>query len=233
MDSAYIQQHFSHIWKISSNLKGVPQFLGETNSAEWLNYLVPPSLSFIRFHWILHDSAVILSYFENFLKLKRGGSNFLGEPIILQNGWLIWSPLLHFSFKKLNDPLFTLWLCSAKQSFTPGNSAKWCSFYTPCGDTLENSKATWKFHLFFGWLLEILLNQPPMFGSANAKKKVFLSLLYTLSCDPHTTISYARRGMHGSYNIPLLPYSIQHSTYKLHDGAGGYVYGTNTFPVKY
>ena len=65
------------------------------------------------------------------------------------------------------------------------------------------------------------------------QKKVFLSLLYTLSCDPHTTISYARRGMHGSYNIPLLPYSIQHSTYKLHDGAGGYVYGTNTFPVRY
>ena len=32
----------------------------------------PKSLSFIRFQYILHDSAVLLSVFENFLKVKRG-----------------------------------------------------------------------------------------------------------------------------------------------------------------
>ena len=87
----------------------------ETNYAERLNYLNPllffsfkklndaNSSSFIRFDWILHDSAVLFSYFENFLKFKRGDLISWGKPI-LQNGWIIWSSLLYFSFKKLNYP---------------------------------------------------------------------------------------------------------------------------------
>ena len=38
-----------------------------------------------------------------FVKIKEGGSNFWGEPI-LQNVWIIWSPLLYFNFKSFMDP---------------------------------------------------------------------------------------------------------------------------------
>ena len=62
----------------------------------------PTSLSFIRFQCILHNSAVLLSVFENFLKLKRGDLISWGEPIV-QNGWIIWSPLLYFNIKHLKD----------------------------------------------------------------------------------------------------------------------------------
>ena len=46
------------------------------------------------------------STFVSFLKfsqIKEGGPNFLGEPI-LQNGWIIWSPLLYFNLRNLRDP---------------------------------------------------------------------------------------------------------------------------------
>ena len=38
-----------------------------------------------------------------FLQIKEGGPNFWGEPI-LQNVWIIWSPLLYFNFKSFMDP---------------------------------------------------------------------------------------------------------------------------------
>ena len=38
-----------------------------------------------------------------FLQIKEGGPNFWGEPI-LQNVWIIWSPLLFFNFKSFLDP---------------------------------------------------------------------------------------------------------------------------------
>ena len=37
-----------------------------------------------------------------FLQIKEGGPNFWGEPI-LQNVWIIWSPLLYFNFKSFMD----------------------------------------------------------------------------------------------------------------------------------
>ena len=37
---------------------------------------------------------------SKFFQIKKGWTNFLGEPF-LQNGWIIWSLLLYFSFKKL------------------------------------------------------------------------------------------------------------------------------------
>ena len=61
------------------------------------------SSSFIRLDWILRDSAVLFSDFEDLLKFKRGDLISRGQPI-QQNGWIIWSPLLCFSFRKLNDP---------------------------------------------------------------------------------------------------------------------------------
>ena len=39
-----------------------------------------------------------------FLQIKEGGPNFWGEPI-LQNVWIIWSPLLYFNFKSFLDPI--------------------------------------------------------------------------------------------------------------------------------
>ena len=64
--------------------EGGSNFLGGTNSEQRLNYLVlslyfkfknlkdPSSLSFVRFWYILHDSEVLFSVFENFFKIKRG-----------------------------------------------------------------------------------------------------------------------------------------------------------------
>ena len=58
----------------------------------------PNSLSFPRFQSSLHDSGVLFSDFLNFHKLKTANIISCGEPI-LQNGWLIWCPLLYFNFK--------------------------------------------------------------------------------------------------------------------------------------
>ena len=89
--------------------------MGGTSSAELLNYLDPllyfnlknfrdpNSSSSSRLQCILHDAAVLLSVFSNFLKLKKGDLISWGEPI-LPNGWIIWSPLLYFYFKNLRDP---------------------------------------------------------------------------------------------------------------------------------
>ena len=87
----------------------------QASSAPQLNYLFPllyftfrnlkgpNSSSLIRFQCILDDSAVLFSIFWNFLKLKRGDLISWGEPI-LQNSWIIWSPLLYFNFRSLKDP---------------------------------------------------------------------------------------------------------------------------------
>ena len=37
---------------------------------------------------------------SKFLQIKEEGHNFWGEPL-LQNVWIIWSPLLYFNFKSL------------------------------------------------------------------------------------------------------------------------------------
>ena len=51
-------------------------------------------------------SAWLRSTFLRLLKFpqsKEGWLNFSGEPI-LQNVWIIWSPLLYFNFKSFLDP---------------------------------------------------------------------------------------------------------------------------------
>ena len=67
------------------------------------SFLEPNSSSFIRFQSILHQSGRLFSEFWNFYKLRIWGANFWGEAI-LQNVWIIWSPILYFSFKSFLDP---------------------------------------------------------------------------------------------------------------------------------
>ena len=91
--------------------RGGPNYLGQTNSAcPHLSYLVsclvfqdPNSSSLIRLQCILHDSAVLLSVFEEFFKLKRGHIISWREPI-LQNSWIIWCLVLYYNIKYLKDP---------------------------------------------------------------------------------------------------------------------------------
>ena len=115
MHSTWYSSTFLRFLKIHQINKGGPNFLGGTNSAERLNYLVPllyfnfrnlknpNSSSFIGFPCLLHHSAVLFSGFWNFLKLKRGVLISWEEPI-LQNAWIIWSSLVYFNFRSLNDP---------------------------------------------------------------------------------------------------------------------------------
>ena len=96
MHSTWFSSTFLSSLKFPKIKKGGCNFLEGTNSAEWLNYLVPPLLylnfrnlkdpncSSIRFQWVLHYSAVLFSIFWNFLKWKRGELISWGEPI-LQN----------------------------------------------------------------------------------------------------------------------------------------------------
>ena len=103
MRSTRCSSTFLSFFKFPQIKEVAPNFLGGTNSAERLNYLVPllyfnfknlrdpNSSSSGRFQCALHDAAVRFSVFSNFLKLKRWHLISWGEPI-LQNGWIIWSP---------------------------------------------------------------------------------------------------------------------------------------------
>ena len=76
---------------------------------------VPPfCISILKVLWtkfyIVHCISMYSTWFRStffrvlkFVQIKEGGSNFWGEPI-LQNVWIIWSPLLYFSFKIFLDP---------------------------------------------------------------------------------------------------------------------------------
>ena len=115
MHSTWFSSTFLSFLKFPQIKDGGPNFLGGTNSPEPLNYLVPllylnfrnlkdpSSSSFIRLQRVLHDSGLVFSVFWNFLKLKRGDLISWGEPI-LQNSWIIWSPLLYFNFRNLKHP---------------------------------------------------------------------------------------------------------------------------------
>ena len=67
------------------------------------SFLDPNSSPFIIFQCILYYWGVLLSGFSNFYKLKRGDLISRGKPI-LQNVWIIWSPLLYFNLKSSMDP---------------------------------------------------------------------------------------------------------------------------------
>ena len=84
-----VTRTFPNLLKFPQIKKRGPNFLGGTNSAQWLNYLVPPSpfqfqrfqeLKFFLIHCTLMGSNRFTSTFLNFLKfsqIKEGGPNFL------------------------------------------------------------------------------------------------------------------------------------------------------------
>ena len=67
------------------------------------SFMDPNSSSLIRFQCILRDSGSTFLRVFKFLHIKHGGPNFWGEQI-LQNVWIIWSPLLFSNFKSFLDP---------------------------------------------------------------------------------------------------------------------------------
>ena len=85
-----------------------------TNSAEWLKYLVLPSvIQFQKFEglkfFVIHCTSMgsnwftsTFSIFRNFLKLKRGDLICWGQPI-LQNTWLFGPALLYFNSWNLTE----------------------------------------------------------------------------------------------------------------------------------
>ena len=115
MHSTWFSSTFLKFLKFRQIKERGLNFFGGTNSAERMNYLIhllylnfrslkdSNSLSFIRFQCFLHDSVVLFSAFLNFVKLKRGDLISPGDPI-LQNGRIIWSPLLYFNFRNFKDP---------------------------------------------------------------------------------------------------------------------------------
>ena len=117
MHSAWFRSTFLRVLKFLQIKEEGPNFWGEpTLEKLWIilptllyfNFkkLIDPNfLSFIRVQCILHHSGVLFSKPWKFYKLKEGGLNFWGEPI-LQKVWIIWSLLLHFNFKSFTDPNF-------------------------------------------------------------------------------------------------------------------------------
>ena len=115
MHSTWFSSTFLSFWKFTQFKMGDLISSGESVLQNgWITWSLllyfnikhlkdPNSSSFIRFQCILHDSAVLFSAFWKFIKLKRGDLISWGEPI-LQNGWIIWSPLLYFNFRNLKDP---------------------------------------------------------------------------------------------------------------------------------
>ena len=84
MHSAWFSSTFVSFSKFTQIKEGGPNLLGKPILQKgWITWSPllyfnvkhlkdPNSSSFIRFQFILHDSAVLLSVFENLLKLKRG-----------------------------------------------------------------------------------------------------------------------------------------------------------------
>ena len=115
MHSIWLSRYFLIFSKIHQIKEGGRNFFGGTNSAEWLNSLVPTTLfqiwkferaKFFVIHWISVHSTWFTSSlwrFWNFLKLRTEDLISLGEAI-LQNGWIISFPLLYFNFRSLKDP---------------------------------------------------------------------------------------------------------------------------------
>ena len=94
---------FSKFWNYYKFRRGT-WFLGIANLAEYLNYLV--ALLYFNFKSFLDPTSSWFIRFRSvvqFLPIKECGSNFWGEAI-LQNVWIITSPLLYFNFKSFLDP---------------------------------------------------------------------------------------------------------------------------------
>ena len=115
MHSVSFRRSILRISKFLQIKEGGPNFLAEPILQNrwiiWSPYLYfnfkslkdLNSLSFIRFKCILYGPGELFSDISNFYKLKRADLISLGEPI-LENGWIIWSPLLYLNFKIFKYP---------------------------------------------------------------------------------------------------------------------------------
>ena len=115
MHFAWFSSNSLRVFKFVRIKEGVSNFWGGTNFAECLNYLIPSSIfqcykfsrpKFLVIYWIWMYSAWFRSIFLRvlkFLEIKVGGPDLWGERI-LQNVWIIWSPLLYFNLKSSTDP---------------------------------------------------------------------------------------------------------------------------------
>ena len=143
MHSAWFRGTFLRALKFLQIKDGdlISEGCGGTNFAESLNYLVPllylyfksfmhpNSSSLIRFQCILHNSGVLFSESQNLYKLKTGGPNLWGEPI-LESVWIIWFPLLYFNF----------------ESFMESNSLSFISFQCILHDAGVLFPECWNFY---------------------------------------------------------------------------------------
>ena len=110
MHSASFRSTFLRVLKFLQNKEGKLSFWVEPIPQNgWIiwspllyfnfkSFKDPNSSSFIRFQCILYDSGEFFSHFWDFYKLKIKDLVSGGKPI-LQNGWIIWSPVLYFILK--------------------------------------------------------------------------------------------------------------------------------------
>ena len=114
MSPKWFTNTFVSFLKFFQIKEGAPNFLVGTNSAERLNYLVPPSvfifqkfqgLKFFVIHCISMGSNRFTRAFLNFLKfpqIKDGGPNFLvGTNSAERLNYLV--PLSAFQFQKFQE----------------------------------------------------------------------------------------------------------------------------------
>ena len=165
---------FFRVLKFLEIKEGGPNFWGEPilqnvwiiwSPVLYLNFkcfLDPNSLSFIAFPCILHDSGLLFEEFWNLYKLKRGDQiSGRGEPI-LQNVWIIWSPLLFFNFKSFLDPnswsLIRFWsiLHESGRLF----SESWNLYKLKRGDLISGGNQFCRMSELFGppfciWILKV------------------------------------------------------------------------------
>ena len=121
MPSAWFRSNFLRFLNVPQIKESEPNFLGvailQNSWIIWSPFLYfnfrnlkdANSWSFISFQYILPESAVLLSRFWNFLNLKWGDLISWREPI-LQNSWIIFSLLLSFNFRSLEDPISSSFL---------------------------------------------------------------------------------------------------------------------------
>ena len=100
-----------------------------------------------------------------FLQIKEGGPNFWGEPI-LQNVWIIWSPLLYLNFKSFLDPnssSFIRFQCILHDSGVPLSESR--NFYKlKKGDLIFGGNQFCRKSELFGpsfctWILKVFQTQ--------------------------------------------------------------------------
>ena len=113
--SAWTRSTCLRVLKFLEIKEGGPNFWGkpiwQNVSIIWSPILYFNFNFFFRSRFfIIHYISIYSAWFREtflrvfkFLEIKKGGSNFWGEPI-LQNVWIIWSSLLYFNFKSFLDP---------------------------------------------------------------------------------------------------------------------------------